>query len=120
LYASSRLADGVILAQFYNPDPAAANASVRDIVEDVWAGRFIRGLHFWVAKPCTYWPSCTLLRIHVTGSYKRPRKANWLIGVTMFALTIAALFTRHRAQVGPGRLRGAQPPRRPAPRTSTR
>jgi ubiquinol-cytochrome c reductase cytochrome b subunit len=84
---------GIILAQFYNPDPAAANASVRDIVEDVWAGRFIRGLHFWAAEAMYVLAILHLLRIYFTGSYKRPREANWLIGVTMFALTIGALFT---------------------------
>lgn len=84
---------GVILAQFYNPDPAFANASVRHIVQDVYAGRFIRGLHYWASEAMYVLAILHLLRIYFTGSYKRPREGNWLIGVAMFALTIGALFT---------------------------
>jgi ubiquinol-cytochrome c reductase cytochrome b subunit len=84
---------GVILAQFYNPDPAFANASVRHIVQDVYAGRLIRGLHYWAAEAMYVLAILHLLRIYFTGAYKRPREGNWLIGVAMFALTIGALFT---------------------------
>src|SRR3546814_10273531 len=34
-----------------------------------------------------------LLRVFLTGSYKRPREANWLVGVAMFALVLGAIFT---------------------------
>src|SRR6266540_3608800 len=84
---------GVILAQFYNPDPTAANESVRHIVQAVWAGRFIRGVHFWAAEAMYVLAILHLLRIYFTGAYKRPREANWLIGVGMLALTIGAMFT---------------------------
>ena len=84
---------GIILAQFYNPDPVLANESVRHIVQDVWAGRFLRSLHFWAAEAMYVLAILHLLRIYFTGSYKRPREGNWLIGVSMLALTIGALFT---------------------------
>jgi ubiquinol-cytochrome c reductase cytochrome b subunit len=84
---------GVILAQFYNPDPASANESVRHIVNDVYLGRFTRGLHFWAAEAMYVLAILHLLRVYFTASYKRPREANWLIGVGMFALTIGAMFT---------------------------
>ena len=56
-----------------------------------------------------------LLRVFFTGSYKRPREANWLIGVSMFALVTGAPVHRHGAQVGPGGLRGARPQPRAGP-----
>jgi ubiquinol-cytochrome c reductase cytochrome b subunit len=84
---------GIILGQFYNPDPALANASVRHIVNGVYLGRFVRGVHFWAAEAMYVLIILHLLRIYFTGSYKRPREANWLIGVGMFALTIGAMFT---------------------------
>ena len=84
---------GVILAQFYNPDPAAANQSVRHIVNSVYLGRFIRGVHFWAGEAMYVLAILHLLRVYFTASYKRPREANWLIGVAMLALTIGALFT---------------------------
>jgi ubiquinol-cytochrome c reductase cytochrome b subunit len=84
---------GIVLAQWYNPVPEEANASVRYIITQVWAGQFIRSVHFWAAQAMYVLAALHLLRVFVTGSYKRPREANWLIGVTMFALVIGALFT---------------------------
>ena len=87
------IATGILLTQFYNPTPEVANASVREIVTGVWAGRFIRGVHYWTAQAMYILAALHLLRVFFTGSYKRPREANWLIGVSMFALVIGALFT---------------------------
>ena len=84
---------GIVLAQFFNPMPEAANQSVRHIVTGVWAGRFVRGMHFWAAQAMYVLAALHLLRVFVTASYKRPREANWLIGVAMFALVIGAIFT---------------------------
>jgi ubiquinol-cytochrome c reductase cytochrome b subunit len=84
---------GIVLAQYYNPDPAAANESVRHIVNSVYLGRFVRGLHFWASEAMYVLAILHLLRIYLTGSYKRPREANWLIGVGMFSLIIGAMFT---------------------------
>src|SRR6266498_464402 len=84
---------GIILAQYYNPDPASANQSVRHIVNGVYLGRFVRGVHYWAAEAMYVLAILHLLRVYFTASYKRPREANWLIGVGMFALTIGALFT---------------------------
>lgn len=87
------VATGIVLAQFYNPAPEAANASVRSIVQDVFLGRFIRSLHFWAAQAMLVLAALHLLRVFFHGSYKRPREANWLIGLSMFGLTFLAIFT---------------------------
>ena len=84
---------GIILAQWYIPVPEEANASVRHIVVHVWAGQFIRSVHFWAAQAMYVLAALHLLRTFVTGSYKRPREATWLLGVGMFALVIGAIFT---------------------------
>ena len=84
---------GVILTQFFNPMPEEANASVRRIVDDVTLGKLVRGVHFWSAQAMYVLAGLHLLRVFLTGSYKRPREANWLIGVGMFALVIGAIFT---------------------------
>lgn len=84
---------GVILAQFFNPMPEEANASVRRIVTDVRAGQLIRGIHFWAAQTMYVSAGLHLLRVLLTASYKRPREANWIIGVAMLALVIGATFT---------------------------
>jgi len=84
---------GVLLSQFYSPSPEIANASVRYIVQDVFLGRFIRSLHFWTAQAMYVLAALHLIRVFFHGSYKKPREANWLIGVAMFGLTILAIFT---------------------------
>jgi ubiquinol-cytochrome c reductase cytochrome b subunit len=83
---------GVYLAQFYNPVPEAANQSIRELSE-VWLGTFARSLHYWAAQAMYVLVALHLLRVIFHGSYKRPREGNYLIGVTMFALVIAGLFT---------------------------
>ncbi|WP_207084815.1 cytochrome b N-terminal domain-containing protein [Nocardioides sp. S5] len=83
---------GILLAQFYSPVPESANQSVRDLVTDVWGMRFVRGLHFWAAQAMYVTAALHLIRVFFTGSYKRPREGNWLIGVAMFGLVIFALF----------------------------
>lgn len=84
---------GIVLSQFYNPTPEVANASVRSIVQDVFLGRYIRSLHFWTAQAMYVLAALHLIRVFFHGSYKRPREANWLIGVSMFGLTFLAIFT---------------------------
>ncbi|MBI2708107.1 MAG: cytochrome bc complex cytochrome b subunit [Actinobacteria bacterium] len=87
------IATGIVLAQFYNPMPEAANASVRNIITAVWGGKFLRGVHYWAAQAMYVLAVLHLLRVYSTGSYKRPREANWLVGVSLLALTLGALFT---------------------------
>ena len=62
-------------------------------MQDVFLGRFIRSLHFWTAQAMYVLAALHLIRVFFHGSYKRPREANWLIGVGMFGLTILAIFT---------------------------
>jgi quinol-cytochrome oxidoreductase complex cytochrome b subunit len=87
------IATGVILVQFYNPVPEGANESVRYIVSHTWGGRFVRGVHFWAAQAMYVTALLHMLRVFFTGSYKKPREANWLIGVAMFGLVALGLFS---------------------------
>jgi len=87
------LVTGVLLVQFYSPQPETANESVRDMVTHVWGMRFVRGVHYWAAQAMYVTAALHLIRVFFTGSYKRPREANWLVGVSMFGLVLLALFT---------------------------
>lgn len=84
---------GIILIQFYSPIPETANQSVRDIQSRVWGGGFVRGIHFWASQAMYITVILHMLRVLFTGSYKKPREANWLIGVAMFGLTTLAVFS---------------------------
>jgi ubiquinol-cytochrome c reductase cytochrome b subunit len=84
---------GVLLAQFYNPNPANAHDSVVYIITQAPFGDFIRGVHFWTANLVVITVLLHLIRIFATGSYKRPREANWLVGLGLLALTLGFVFT---------------------------
>jgi ubiquinol-cytochrome c reductase cytochrome b subunit len=87
------VATGVLLVQFYDPVPESANQSLRDMVTDIWGMGFVRSLHYWAAQAMFVTAILHLLRVFFTGSYKKPREGNWLVGVTMLGLVILGVFT---------------------------
>ncbi|MBI4307330.1 MAG: cytochrome bc complex cytochrome b subunit [Chloroflexi bacterium] len=87
------VATGVLLAQFYHPHPSEANGSVRYIMAQVSYGDIIRSIHYWAASAMFLTAVLHLLRVFFTGAYRRPREANWLVGVGLLALTFGAVFT---------------------------
>jgi len=84
---------GVLLAQFYNPSPSSAHDSVIYIITQAPFGDFIRSVHFWTANLVIITILLHLARIFVTGSYKRPREANWLVGLGLLGVTLGFIFT---------------------------
>ena len=86
-------ATGIWLAQFYHPTPATARESVVYIMNVAPLGDIVRGVHFWVSNIVMATVLLHLGRIFVTGSYKRPREANWLIGLGLLGVTLGLIFT---------------------------
>ena len=86
-------ATGVWLAQFYHPTPEAARESVVYIMNAAPIGDLTRGVHFWTANIVMATVLLHLGRIYATGAYKRPREANWLIGLGLLAVTLGLIFT---------------------------
>ena len=84
---------GVLLAQFYVPTPEQANRSVHYLVDQVYLGWFLRGIHFWAAEVLTVTLILHMIRVYITASYKKPREVNWLIGVGLLILVVNFLFT---------------------------
>ena len=87
------VATGIWLAQYYNPDPAAARESVIYIQNVAPLGDIIRGIHVWTAYLVVITAVLHLIRIVVTASYKIPREINWLVGLGLLALLLGAVFT---------------------------
>lgn len=87
------LFSGILLAQYYNPLPQFANDSVRAIMEGVRFQRIVRGVHYWAAQVMMLAVLLHMLRIFLTGSFKKPREANWIIGVGLLATTVGLVFT---------------------------
>lgn len=84
---------GVWLTQFYHAAPEAARQSVIYIIESAPLGDLARGVHFWTANVVMATVLLHLGRVFSSGAYKRPREANWLIGVFLLAVTLGLLFT---------------------------
>jgi ubiquinol-cytochrome c reductase cytochrome b subunit len=84
---------GVYLAQFYHPHPAQARESVLYIRDVAPLGDLVRGIHVWLASLVTITAFLHLLRVFATGSYKRPRELNWLVGVALLAVTLGFVFS---------------------------
>jgi quinol-cytochrome oxidoreductase complex cytochrome b subunit len=84
---------GIWLAQFYHPTPATARESVVYIMNTAPFGDLVRGIHFWVSNIVMATVLLHMGRVFVTGSYKRPREANWLIGLGLLAVTLGLIFT---------------------------
>lgn len=89
----SLLASGIWLAQFYSPDPATAHASVRRIITDVTLGSYFRGFHYWMSMAMVVLVGLHLLRVFVSGSFKRPREGNWIVGVALAGITATFFFS---------------------------
>ena len=86
-------ATGIWLAQFYHSTPATARQSVVYIMNIAPLGDIVRGIHFWVANVVMATVLLHIGRVFATGSYKRPREANWLIGLGLLGVTLGLLFT---------------------------
>jgi ubiquinol-cytochrome c reductase cytochrome b subunit len=56
-------------------------------------GDVARGVHFWTANLVMATVLLHTARVFVTGAYKRPREANWLIGLGLLTITIGLIFT---------------------------
>jgi len=84
---------GIYLAQFYHPHPTEAHASVVYIITGPPLGDLVRSVHFWTAQIVTVTVLLHMLRVLVTGSYKRPREVNWYVGLGLLAVTLGLVFT---------------------------
>jgi ubiquinol-cytochrome c reductase cytochrome b subunit len=67
----------------------AAYRSVLDITFDRPFGRVIRQTHHWAALVFVAAVVLHAARVFFTGAYRRPRRLNWAIGVTLMGLAMA-------------------------------
>jgi quinol-cytochrome oxidoreductase complex cytochrome b subunit len=84
---------GVFLAMYYDPSSTQAYGSIRHIINDVWLGSFVRGMHKWGATVMVVLIFLHMGRTFFFGAYKYPRELNWIIGVVLLILTMAMAFT---------------------------
>ncbi len=95
------VATGLYLALFYEPSAAtvtdgaaalpAAYASTLAIDSHPF-GALIRRIHHWAAHLMIASVLLHLMRIYFTASYRKPREVNWVLGLVLLGVTIAASF----------------------------
>jgi ubiquinol-cytochrome c reductase cytochrome b subunit len=101
---------GIYLSLFYIPSDATvtydgsygplkgvevseAFNSVMRLSFDVRAGLVMRQTHHWAALVMVAAVVAHLCRIFFTGAFRRPREINWIIGMSLFLLTLGNGFT---------------------------
>ncbi|MDO8588010.1 MAG: cytochrome b N-terminal domain-containing protein [Armatimonadota bacterium] len=86
-------ATGVLLMVYYKPSTELAYYSMKDINYVVFGGRIVRNVHRWAAHLMVVAALLHMARVFYTGSYRRPREVNWLIGLGLLVMTLALSFT---------------------------
>ena len=68
-----------------------AYASVR-LIESIPIANLFRNTHHWAAHLMVASVLLHLLRVFFTGTYRKPREVNWVVGVVLLGLTLVAGF----------------------------
>lgn len=84
---------GGILMLYYRPTPLNAHQDLLDLGQVVPFGAFLRSLHRYAGDGMIIAIFVHMIRVLLTGSYKRPREFNWVVGVALLVLTLAIAFT---------------------------
>ena len=71
---------------------AAFDSALR-ISFDIRGGLLVRQIHHWAALVFVAGIGLHMLRVFFTGSFRKPRELNWLIGFVLFILAMAEGFT---------------------------
>jgi quinol-cytochrome oxidoreductase complex cytochrome b subunit len=84
---------GILLMFYYVPSTTQAYDRMLDMRAAVAFGIFLRNMHRWSAHGMVAVVFLHMCRVFLTGSYKKPREFNWVIGVLLFLVTLFLSFT---------------------------
>ncbi|MBI3895048.1 MAG: cytochrome b N-terminal domain-containing protein [Acidobacteria bacterium] len=84
---------GVLLMFYYHPSKIQAFRDILYLEHDVPFGKLLRNMHRWAAHLMIITVWLHMLRVYLTGSYKKPREFNWVVGVLLLVLTMLLSFT---------------------------
>ncbi|SOC19999.1 cytochrome b/b6/petB-like protein [Ureibacillus xyleni] len=88
-----QILSGMFLTMYYVPDVVNAWKSVYYLQNEVAFGEIVRGMHHWGASLVIVMMFLHTLRVFFTGSYKKPRELNWIVGVGIFCVMLGLGFT---------------------------
>src|SRR5579872_2146009 len=83
---------GVLLMFYYRPTLEWAYNDILSL-RDVTSLGIMRELHRWGAHAMVITTWLHMYRVFLTGSYKKPRQFNWVVGVLLLLLTLGLSFT---------------------------
>ncbi|HVE14852.1 MAG TPA: cytochrome b N-terminal domain-containing protein, partial [Elusimicrobiota bacterium] len=84
---------GVLLMFYYRPTIELAYQDMKDLEFVVTMGKFLRNAHRWSAHAMVMAVILHMIRVFLTGSYKKPREFNWGVGVLLLTITLFLSFT---------------------------
>ena len=84
---------GILLMFYYVPSTTQAYDRMLDLRGSVAFGTFLRNMHRWSAHGMVAVVFLHMCRVFFTGSYKKPREFNWVLGVMLFLVTLFLSFT---------------------------
>jgi quinol-cytochrome oxidoreductase complex cytochrome b subunit len=84
---------GVLLMFYYHPSKVQAYRDILYLEHDVPFGRLLRNMHRWAGHLMVITVWLHMLRVVLTGSYKKPREFNWCVGVLLLVMTLLLSFT---------------------------
>lgn len=84
---------GTLLMFYYHPSKIVAFRDILYLESDVPFGKLLRNMHRWGAHLMVIMVELHMFRVYLTGSYKKPREFNWVVGVLLLVLTLLLSFT---------------------------
>ena len=84
---------GLFQLLMYVPSADKAYVSIQLMYTDIPLGGWIRNIHFWSANLLVIVVVLHLLRVYLTGALADGRQLNWIIGLLLLTLVLAANFS---------------------------
>src|SRR5689334_22290169 len=84
---------GIFLMFYFHPSKIQAFRDILYLQNDVPFGGILRNMHRWAAHAMIMTVWLHMLRVFMSGSYKKPREFNWSVGVLLLVLTQLLSFT---------------------------
>ena len=93
LLAVVLIATGILLMFRYDASVEHAYTSIQLLETEVMFGSLVRAVHHWAANLLIITVFLHMVRVFYTGSYKKGRGFNWLVGIFLLLLVVTFNFT---------------------------